>query len=126
MYGIGADIVQIERIREGLERFGERFARRVLTEAEFLEFRANSQPERFLAKRFAAKEATVKALGLGFREGLAASLIGISHDDYGKPGLVYLGSALQQVQAMGITESLITLSDERDYALALVVLLREK
>lgn len=126
VHGIGADIVQIERIREALERFGERFARRVLTESEFLEFQASPRPERFLAKRFAAKEATVKAMGLGFRGGLAANLIGVSHDDYGKPGLFYLGSALEQVQAMGITESLISLSDERDYALALVVLLREK
>lgn len=126
LHGIGTDIVQIDRIREALERFGERFARRVLTEAEFSEFQGHRRPERFLAKRFAAKEATVKALGLGFRKGLAANLIGVSHDAHGKPGLFYLGSALEQVQAMGITDSLISLSDERDYALALVILLREK
>lgn len=126
LHGIGTDIVQINRMRDGLERFGERFARRILTEAEFSEFQSHRQPERFLAKRFAAKEAAVKALGLGFRGGLAANLIGVSHDAYGKPELFYLGPALEQVQAMGITESLISLSDERDYALALVIVLRAK
>lgn len=124
IYGIGTDIVSIERIRTSLERFGERFARRILTDTEMLEYQTNSQPERLLAKRFAAKEAVVKALGLGIREGLAWNLIGVTHDLYGKPGVAYEGATLEQVQEMGITESLITISDEQDYAVAFVVLVK--
>ena len=123
IYGIGTDIVKIDRIRDNLERFGERFARRLLTDAEWAEYRLSRQPERFLAKRFAAKEAVVKALGVGFREGLAFTLIGIAHDSYGKPELVYKGQALAHTHAAGITKSLLSLSDERDYAVAFVILL---
>ena len=125
IYGIGTDIVSIERVRSTIERFGERFARRILTEAEMLEYRNSPHPERLLAKRFAAKEAIVKALGLGIREGLAWNLIGVTHDRYGKPGIAYEGATLKQVQEMGIAESLITLSDEQDYAVAFVVLIRD-
>lgn len=124
IYGIGADIVRIDRIRATLERYGERFARRILTEAEFVEFQKNQRPERLLAKRFAVKEAVVKALGLGIREGLAWNLIGVSHDHYGKPSIVYEGSALAYVESAEITESLVSISDEQEYAVAFVVLLR--
>lgn len=124
IYGVGADIVQIDRIDASLARFGDRFAERVLTEAELAEYRLSRQPARFLAKRFAAKEATVKALGAGFRDGLAFNLIGVVHDAYGKPGLSYSGPALRHVQAAGIAQSLLSLSDEQAYALAFVVLLR--
>ena len=123
IFGIGADIVEIDRIRGSLERFGERFARRVLTASELAEFRASSAPERLLAKRFAAKEAVVKALGLGFRQGLALNLIGVSHDDLGKPIIVYEGQALTCVKHLGIGASLITISDEHRYAVAFAVVL---
>lgn len=122
--GIGTDIVSIPRIHASLERFGEPFARRVLTAEEWTEYRASPRPERFLAKRFAAKEAAVKALGLGFRQGLAFHLIGVTHDPYGKPGLVYGGRALERVRERGITDSLLSIADEREYAVAFVVLLR--
>jgi holo-[acyl-carrier protein] synthase len=120
--GIGTDIVEIERIGHTLGRFGERFARRILTPEEFHEFQANKSPDRLLAKRFAAKEAVVKAMGLGFREGLTFSCIGITHDENGKPEVVYQGSAVALVQALGITGSLISISDERYYAVAFAVL----
>ena len=123
IYGIGTDIVRIDRIRDNLERFGERFARRLLTAAELADYRVSRQPERFLAKRFAAKEAVVKALGVGFREGLTFNLIGVIHDHYGKPGIIYSGQALAYTRAAGITKSLLSLSDERDYAVAFVILL---
>ena len=123
IYGIGVDIVKIERIRNNIQRFGERFAQRLLTEAELADYRAARQPERFLAKRFAAKEAVVKALGTGFREGLAFNLIGVDHDHRGKPGIVYSGPALDTIRAIGINDSLLSLSDEQDYAVAFVILL---
>jgi holo-[acyl-carrier protein] synthase len=124
IYGIGTDIVQIARISDSVRRFGERFARKVLTAEELPEYLASRHPERLLAKRFAAKEAVVKALGLGFREGLAFHLIGITHDRHGKPGVVYRGRALAYIGEIGITESMISLSDERHYAVAFAVLLR--
>ncbi len=124
IYGIGVDIVKIERIRSNIQRFGERFAQRLLTGAELADYRAARQPERFLAKRFAAKEAVVKALGTGFREGLAFNLIGVEHDHLGKPGIVYHGPALDHTRASGITGSLLSLSDEQDYAVAFVILLK--
>jgi holo-[acyl-carrier protein] synthase len=123
IYGIGVDIVRIERIRNTIQRFGERFAQRLLTKAELTDYRATPQPERFLAKRFAAKEAVVKALGTGFREGLTFNLIGVEHDHCGKPGIVYSGPALDTIRAIGITGSLLSLSDEQDYAVAFVILL---
>ena len=124
IYGIGTDIVKIERIRNSLERFGERFARRILSDAEFSEYQTSVRPAHFLAKRFAAKEAVAKALGLGFREGLTLNLISVSHNPYGKPLIGYLGQALAYIQQLGITESLLSLSDEQDYAIAFVVLLQ--
>jgi holo-[acyl-carrier protein] synthase len=123
IYGIGTDIVQIARISDSVQRFGERFARKVLTEEEFSEYLVSRHPERLLAKRFAAKEAVAKALGLGFREGLAFHLIGITHDKYGKPAVFYRGRALAYIRKIGITESMISLSDERHYAVAFAVLL---
>ena len=124
IYGIGTDIVRIDRIRDSLERHGERFARRLLTAAELADYQVSRQPERFLAKRFVAKEAVVKALGIGFREGLTFNLIGVIHDRYGKPEIVYSEQALAYTRAIGITKSLLSLSDERDYAVAFVILLK--
>jgi len=124
IHGIGTDIISIDRIRASLEWFGERFARRVLTEAEFVEYRDSRHPERFIAKRFAAKEAVVKALGLGFQGGLTLNLIGVTHDPYGRPEIVYQGRALERVREMAITDSLLSISDEQDYAVAFAILVR--
>ena len=120
--GIGTDIVEIERIRAILEHFGGRFARRILTSEEFHEFQTSKSPGRLLAKRFAAKEAVAKAMGLGFRDGLTFSSIGIAHDENGKPEVVYKGRAVALVRALGITGSLISISDERHYAVAFAIL----
>jgi holo-[acyl-carrier protein] synthase len=124
IFGIGTDIVEIERIGDILGRFGERFVRRILTPEEFHEFQASKFPSRLLAKRFAAKEAVAKAMGLGFREGLAFSSIGITHDENGKPEVAYKDRALALVRALGITGSLISISDERHYAVAFAILTR--
>ncbi|MDH5370190.1 MAG: holo-ACP synthase, partial [Gammaproteobacteria bacterium] len=85
IYGIGTDIVHINRMRENLDKYGDKFARRILTEAEFNEFEAKHDKAAFLAKRFAAKEATSKAMGTGFSQGLSLHHIGVEHDDAGKP-----------------------------------------
>lgn len=94
IYGIGTDIVRVERMAANLQRFGDRFAHRILTKAEQADFAHSAKPAHFLARRFAAKEAAAKALGLGISEGLSFRQIGIGHDERGKPRLEYTGRAL--------------------------------
>lgn len=122
IYGIGVDIVEVARIRRSLARFGERLARRVLTEHELADYRRARRPEYFLASRFAAKEALSKALGTGFREGIAPRRIGVRHDVRGKPSLVCTGEVRRHLQRHGIAAAHLSLSDEREYAVAYVVL----
>lgn len=124
IFGIGVDIVRIERMAAGIQRFGDRLARRVLTNREFDEYRRRPGSAAFLAKRFAAKEAVVKALGYGFRNGITLRQIGINHDDYGKPVLEYYGAARNLKEHLGIGDSYISLADEKSYAVAYVVLLK--
>lgn len=124
IHGIGVDLVRISRIQSGLERFGERYARRILTTKEYAEFRQAPHRANFLAKRFAAKEAAVKALGTGFRDGLALRHIGVSHDRLGRPFLEYSERASEILSELGIGSSHLSLSDEDDHALAFVTLVR--
>lgn len=125
IYGIGTDIVQVVRIRESLDRHGERFAERILSENELAEFRASAHPARFLARRFAAKEAVAKAFGTGFAGGLTFRDITIGHDDAGKPELHFENRASDFCRESGIGERFVSISDEKDYAVAFVTLLRE-
>lgn len=122
IFGIGTDIVRVARMQEDLARFGERFAERILTDAEFVEFRATSRPAHFLARRFAAKEAAVKAMGTGFSQGIHARLIGVGHDPHGKPCLEFHGTAAEFLLARGISVTHISLADEQDHAVAFVTL----
>lgn len=122
IYGIGTDIVEVSRIEQSLERFGSAFAQRILTEEEYLEFELSQVKARFLAKRFAAKEAFGKALGTGLRAPVAMQSIGVGHNDLGKPVLV-LSSELQAwVDARGVKFMHISISDEKALAVAFVVL----
>lgn len=122
IFGIGTDIVRIQRLEDNLERFGERFARRILNKNEFEGFQGAIRKAHFLAKRFAAKEAAAKALGTGFRNGLSLSDISVSHDDLGKPILNFSSRAQEQLKARGIVNWHLSISDEQDYALAFVTL----
>jgi|LakWasM128_HOW14_FD_contig_31_888996_length_1172_multi_4_in_0_out_0_2 holo-[acyl-carrier protein] synthase len=122
IYGIGTDIVEVSRIEQSLARFSDIFARRILTEAEYLEFELSQVKARFLAKRFAAKEAFGKALGTGLRAPVAMQSIGVGHSDLGKPVLV-LAPALQAwVEERGIRFMHISISDEKALAVAFVIL----
>ncbi len=125
IYGIGTDIVQIARIQSGLDRFGERFAERILTPRELEQFRTQAQAAAFVAKRFAAKEAAVKALGTGFRAGITLRSIEVTREEMGRPGLDFLGAAEDMRNRLGIIAAHLSLSDERDYALAFVTLIRQ-
>lgn len=122
IYGIGTDIVCIQRMVDNLGRYGERFAARILTEQEMAVFRESTQQAPFLAKRFAAKEAAAKALGTGFRGGLSLRDIGVGNDELGKPVLAFSTHAREVLQNRGVGRTHLSLSDESEYAIAYVVL----
>jgi holo-[acyl-carrier protein] synthase len=122
IYGIGTDIVHVQRMRDNLEKYGDKFAQRILTESEFTEFKNKNDQAAFLAKRFAAKEATVKAMGTGFSQGLSLHHIGVVHDDAGKPILTFLEVAEKFIHDKKILQAHLSLADENDYAVAFVTL----
>ena len=122
IFGIGTDIVRVARMHKNIERYGEKFAERILTSAEMEEYRCEARPAHFLAKRFAAKEAAAKAMGTGFRDGLHFHHIGVGHDAAGKPRLEFTDEAAAFVQAHGITNVHVSLADEEDHAVAFVTL----
>ncbi|GDY24429.1 MULTISPECIES: holo-ACP synthase [unclassified Agarivorans] len=121
--GLGTDIVQVARIANSKQM--QALAKRVLTESEQLRFAEHSSAARFLAKRFAAKEAAAKALGTGIAKGVGFQQIEISNNQLGKPELHFSGAALALAEQLGVTSQFISISDERDYAVATVVLERE-
>jgi len=122
IFGIGTDIVAVARMQDSLEKHGERFARRILTDAEYDRYKEHAHPAGFLAKRFAAKEAAAKALGTGFRDGLSLQHIEVSNDVLGKPELKFYLRASELVGSLGIGASYLSLSDEKEFAVAYVVL----
>jgi holo-[acyl-carrier protein] synthase len=119
--GLGLDLCRVERIRLAHARFGIRFLSRCYTPAEVAAALARPQPARALAMRFAAKEAFAKATGLGFA-GLAPIEIEVVQDPRGKPSLLLHGRALAWARANGLAAAHLSLTDEGDYAAAVVVL----
>lgn len=122
IYGIGTDIVRIQRFDKNLQRYGERFASRILSDKEFEGFQASARQAHFLAKRFAAKEAAAKALGTGFRNGLSLRDISVTHDELGKPMLDFSPRGREQLKTRGIGGMHLSISDEEDNAVAFVIL----
>ncbi len=120
--GIGTDIVEIARIEAVIARSGDRLARRVLSDNEWAIYQAHQQPVRFLAKRFAVKEAAAKALGTGIRNGLAFNQFEVFNDELGKPSLRLWDEAQRMAERMGVRTLHVTLADERRYACATVII----
>lgn len=125
IYGIGTDIVRVTRMQQSIDKHGERFARRILTEHEMIGYQQTTKPAHYLAKRFAAKEATAKAMGTGFRNGLSLKHINVSHDEQGKPLLEFNGLAAEFMDEQGIKEAHVSLADEQEYAVAFVTLIKK-
>ena len=122
IYGIGIDIVDVRRMRASYARFGDRLAQKILTPGELEDFQHTRNPVRFLAMRFAAKEATSKALGTGFKQGVSPRKIGVKHNRAGKPSLSFHGTVARRIRQHRIIAGSVSLTDEVDYALAYVVL----
>ncbi len=120
--GIGVDIVTVDRIEQAVERWGHRFLERIYTPAEIESCQQRARPAQCLALRFAAKEAFAKALGLGMRQGLRWRDIEVINDEFGKPSLLLHNQAQQLLESMEARRTWLSLSDERQSALAVVVL----
>lgn len=122
IYGIGTDLVEPSRIARLLEKYGERFAKRLLSDEEWPEYAKSGQPAMFLAKRFAAKEALSKAIGTGMRYPVSLNKIQISHDPLGKPYFTFHAELSSLVRSAGITGHHLSISDELNLACAFVIL----
>lgn len=121
IYGIGTDIVAVARLQGMWERHGDRAVEKLLAPQEVAEFAVAANKGRFLAKRFAAKEAFSKALGTGVRPPATLPAIAVSHDELGKPILVFSDELAEMVENKGLKAHL-SLSDEAEYAVAYVIL----
>ncbi|QDQ25533.1 holo-ACP synthase [Chitinimonas arctica] len=122
IFGIGTDIVEIARLGHSYQRHGQRLLARLLAPDEQVEFAAASDPARFLAKRWAAKEAFAKALGTGIRPPVTLAGIGVGHDEAGRPILIFDPAIQQLLRQQGIQNAHLSLSDERLSAVAFVIL----
>jgi len=120
--GIGTDIVAYARIESLHMRYGERFAQRILSKSEMTEFFTHSHPARLLMKRFAAKESLAKAAGSGLRHPVSMQQMTVTHDEQGKPGFVFAAELAAYFQKLGVTRHHLSISDERDVAVAFVIL----
>jgi holo-[acyl-carrier-protein] synthase len=125
IYGIGTDICDIRRIRASLEKHGERFAQKVLSDNEMQTYRARSErwPERgvrYVATRFSAKEAFSKAIGLGMRMPMTWRLCEVAKLPSGQPTLVLHGVLKEWFEAKGLSAH-VSVSDESDYATSYVI-----
>ncbi|KJY66761.1 holo-ACP synthase [Vibrio nigripulchritudo] len=121
IFGLGTDIAEIERFEKSLSRLGEAFAKRILTTIELSQYSSTKQQARFLAKRFAAKEAASKALGTGIAKGVTFHDFVITNDENGKPLLSLHNQALTYANENGVTQVHLSISDERHYAVATVI-----
>jgi holo-[acyl-carrier protein] synthase len=122
IFGIGTDIVEYARIEAMWLRYGHRLAARLLSAMELPEFQEHAHPARFLAKRFAAKEAFAKAVGSGLRHPVSLCSISITHDGLGKPVLQFDTVLRTYLAQLGVSGHHLSISDERNMIVAFVVL----
>ena len=126
IFGIGTDVVQLERVQAVFERHGEHFVRRLLMPEEEAGFRKYKRPVRFLAMRFAAKEAIVKALGTGFAHGIWIRDVGIQPNAWGRPEVIWSERGRMLRDQLGAGEGHVTLTDEAGLVVAVAVLMRRQ
>jgi holo-[acyl-carrier protein] synthase len=124
IFGIGTDILQAERVEKTWQKFGDHFARRLLLDEEYALFAKTKRPVRFLAMRFAAKEAIVKALGTGFANGVWVRDVGMLPNALGQPQVIYSERGRAVCRRLGVGDGHLTLSDEAGLIVAVAVLLR--
>lgn len=124
IFGIGVDVLEAARVAKTLERFGRHFIERLLMPEELEQLGRTRRPERFVAMRFAAKEAIVKAMGTGFAHGVWIRDVGVVQNAWGRPEVVYSVRGEAVRRSLGIGEGHVTLTDEAGLIVAVAVLLR--
>ena len=120
--GIGTDIVKVSRIKRMMKKYPESFAGRILHKHELQIYQQHRQPISFLAKRFAVKEALAKALGTGIAQGVSFVEIEVSNNQHGQPQLTLHGATRELANKLGVKQHFVSLSDEDNYAIAMVLL----
>ena len=123
IYGVGTDICELMRVQQTYDRFGERFVRRLLMDEERVLFDNNKRPARFLAMRFAAKEATVKAMGTGFAHGMWIRDVGVVNNDWGRPEIIFSERGKAMCDRLGIGQAHVSLSDDAGLIVAFAVVM---
>jgi holo-[acyl-carrier protein] synthase len=122
IFGVGTDVVEVARVQQALERWGDRLARKILNEPELRRFRSHRLPAHYLAKRFAAKEAFTKALGTGIRSPAGWHGMWVVNLPSGKPELRFSSDLEKLLSVKGVVRSHLSLSDEEGVAFATVIL----
>jgi len=125
IFGIGTDVVRIERIGAAYERFGAHFVERLLLPEERAVFDAGRRAVRFLAMRFAAKEAIVKALGTGFGHGVWIRDVGFLANAWGRPEVLFSARGRAVADKLGAGEGHVSLTDEAGLVIAVAVLMKK-
>ena len=125
IFGVGTDIVELARIQQTYDRFGMHFVDRLLMDEERALFERSKWPVRFLAMRFAAKEATVKAMGTGFAHGMWIRDVGIVNNAWGRPLVIWSARGKGVCQELGIGAGHVSLSDDAGLVLAFAVVERQ-
>ncbi len=124
VFGVGTDIVQSSRVEKIWQRFGERFADRLLLNEERELFDVSKRPVRFLSMRFAIKEAVVKAMGTGFAHGMWIRDVGMVPNDWGQPQIIYSARGRRMCERLGIGDGHVSVTDEAGLVVAIAVLMR--
>lgn len=124
IFGIGVDVLEAVRIKKTLERFGSHFTERLLMPQELAQLARTQRPERFIAMRFAAKEAIVKAMGTGFAHGVWIRDVGVVQNAWGKPEVVFSERGERVRRKLGVGEGHVTLTDEAGLIVAVAVLMQ--
>ena len=122
IFGIGTDILRVERVAATYKRFGDHFVDRLLLPQERELFALSKNPVRFLAMRFAAKEAIVKAMGTGFSNGMWLRDSGVSPNSLGRPDIIFSERGRLKCKELGIAGGHLTLTDEAGLVVAMAVL----
>lgn len=124
IFGIGVDVLEAARVQKVYERHGEHFVERLLMPAERAQMALTRRKERFLAMRFAAKEAIVKAMGTGFAHGVWIRDVGVVQNAWGRPEVVYSARGEAVRRQLGVGDGHVTLTDEAGLIVAVAVLER--
>jgi len=126
IFGIGIDVLEAQRMHASYARFGAHLVERLLLPQERVQFERTKRPERFLAMRFAAKEAIVKAMGTGFAHGMWIRDVGIVQNRWGRPEVIYSARGTRLKRRLGIGAGHVTLTDEAGLVVAVAVLLQAR